>query len=86
LSRKAVQNCAEKLSQGRSKVTDDARTGAELADTTVKKLLCCGFRRTGKVMGQVEDMSRNKCFVHVRISHVLSFISICDLFTDSRSQ
>jgi hypothetical protein len=28
-------------------------------------------------------MSRNKWFVHVRISHGLRFISICDLFTDS---
>jgi hypothetical protein len=31
----------------------------------------------------VEDMSRNKCFFQVGISHVLRFISICDLFTDS---
>jgi hypothetical protein len=30
----------------------------------------------------VEDMSRNKCFFQVWISHVLRFISICDLFTD----
>jgi hypothetical protein len=28
----------------------------------------------------MEDMSRNKCFSQVRISYVLSFISICDLF------
>jgi hypothetical protein len=27
--------------------------GAEVAETTVKILLCCGFRRTGKAMGQV---------------------------------
>jgi hypothetical protein len=27
--------------------------GAEVAEITVKKLLCCRFRRTGKVMGQV---------------------------------
>jgi hypothetical protein len=33
----------------------------------------------------VEDMSRNKYFFQVRISHVLLFISICDLFTDSPS-
>jgi hypothetical protein len=26
---------------------------AEVAETTVKRLLCCGFRRTGKAMGQV---------------------------------
>jgi hypothetical protein len=27
--------------------------GAEVAETTVKRLLCCGFRRTGKAMGQM---------------------------------
>jgi hypothetical protein len=25
---------------------------------------------------------RNRCFLQVRLSHVLHFISICDLFTD----
>jgi hypothetical protein len=30
----------------------------------------------------VEDISTNKCFLQVRISHFLRFISICDLFTD----
>jgi hypothetical protein len=30
-------------------------------------------------------MSRNKCFFRVRISHVLRFISNCDLVTDSPS-
>jgi hypothetical protein len=42
-----------KFSQGRSKVADNARLGAELAETTVKRLLCCRFRRTSKVMRQV---------------------------------
>jgi hypothetical protein len=27
--------------------------GAEVAEITAKRLLCCGFRRTGKAMGQV---------------------------------
>jgi hypothetical protein len=31
----------------------------------------------------VEDISRNKYFFQVQISHVLWFTSICDLFTDS---
>jgi hypothetical protein len=43
LSRKAVHNWVEKFSQERSKVTHDARPGVELADRTVKRLLCCGF-------------------------------------------
>jgi hypothetical protein len=30
-------------------------------------------------------MSRNECFFQVQISHILRFISICDLFTDSPS-
>jgi hypothetical protein len=64
LSCKMVHGCIEKFSQGHSKVTDDAPPGAEVAETTAKRLLCCGFRCTGKAMGQVllEDMLRNKCF------------------------
>jgi hypothetical protein len=30
-------------------------------------------------------MSRNKCFSQVRITHVLRFVSVCDLFTVSSS-
>jgi hypothetical protein len=53
LSLIAVQNWVEKSSEGRSKAADDAGPHAEVAETTVKRLLCCGFRRTGKAMGQV---------------------------------
>jgi hypothetical protein len=53
LSRKAVHNWIEKFTQGRSKVADDARVGAEVAETTVKRFLCCWFRGIGKAMGQV---------------------------------
>jgi hypothetical protein len=57
LSRKAVRNSVEKFSQGRSKIADDARRGrsVEVAteSTTIKRLLCCGFRRFGKAMRQV---------------------------------
>jgi hypothetical protein len=53
LSRKAVHNWVEKFSQGLSKAADDGRPGMEVAETTVKRLLCCGFRRTGKAMGQM---------------------------------
>jgi hypothetical protein len=60
-----------------------------VAETTVKRLLCCGFRgsdnRCTSVSMLVEDMSRNICFYQVRISHVLRFISIYDLFTDTPS-
>jgi hypothetical protein len=52
LSRTAVHNWVEKFSQERSKVAGDARSGAEVVETTVKRLLCCGFRRTGKAMRQ----------------------------------
>jgi hypothetical protein len=43
LSRKAVHNWIEKFSQGRSKVTDDAQPSVEVAQTTVNRLLYCGF-------------------------------------------
>jgi hypothetical protein len=61
-----------------------------VAETTVKRLLCCGFRRTGKAMVQVYQCWWRICreigvFSQVRISHVLRFTSICDLFTDSPS-
>jgi hypothetical protein len=41
--------------------------GAEVAETTAKILLCCGFRTISKVRGQVyqileENMARNKYF------------------------
>jgi hypothetical protein len=37
-SRKAVYNWVKKFSEGRSKVTDDARPGAEVAEITDKKI------------------------------------------------
>jgi hypothetical protein len=43
LSCKAVHNWVEKFSEGRSRVADDARPGAKLAETTVKRFLCCMF-------------------------------------------
>jgi hypothetical protein len=89
LSRKVVHNWVEKFSQGRLKVTDDARPVAEVAETTVKRLPCCRIRRTRKEMGQVYRCWWRICqeinVFHVRTSHVLHFISICHLFTDSPS-
>jgi hypothetical protein len=52
LSRKVVHNWVKKFSRGRSKASDDARPGAEMAETTVK-IQKCGFRCTDKAMGQV---------------------------------
>jgi hypothetical protein len=43
LSRKAVHNWVDKFSQRLSKFADDARPVAEVAETTVKRLLCCGM-------------------------------------------
>jgi hypothetical protein len=39
--------------KGLQKSTDDAQSGAEVAETTGKRLLCRGFRHTGKAVGQV---------------------------------
>jgi hypothetical protein len=57
--------------------------GAEMAETTPKRLLCCEFRCTGKVL--VEDMSRNKCFPRFEYHMFYVLLSICDLFTHSPS-
>jgi hypothetical protein len=39
LSRKAVNNWVEKFCEGRSKVADDARPSAEVAEITVKDFM-----------------------------------------------
>jgi hypothetical protein len=87
---RAVHNWVEKFSQGPPKVAEDARLGAEVPETTVKRTQCCGFGLTGKAMGQVYQcwwrICREICVLfHVRISHVLCFISIYDPFTDYHS-
>jgi hypothetical protein len=54
VSHKAVHNWVENFFQGLSKFVDDARPGrpgAEVAETTVKRVLSCEFRC--KAMGQV---------------------------------
>jgi hypothetical protein len=87
LSCRAVHNWVDKFSQGRSKVADDARPGAEVAETTNISVLRVSTYWQRDVMSAsvfAEDMSRNKCF-KFRISHVLHFTSTCDLFTDSSS-
>jgi hypothetical protein len=63
LSRKAVHNGVEKFSQGRSKVADDARSGAEVAETTVEILLLYGFRRDDtSILALMKDMWRHIFF------------------------
>jgi hypothetical protein len=52
-STKGFTTRSGKFSRGRSKVADDARLDAEVAETTDKRLLCRGFRHTGKAMRQV---------------------------------
>jgi hypothetical protein len=61
-----------------------------VAETTLERHLYCGFRRTGKAMGQVYQCWCRVCreindFFQVRIIYVLGFISIRDVFTDSAS-
>jgi hypothetical protein len=82
LSCKAVRNWVEKRDKP---FTDDKGFESEFLKLlrTIKCLLCCGFRRTGKAMGQVNQCWWRIC--RVRVSHILRFISICELFTDSPS-
>jgi hypothetical protein len=90
LSRKAVHNWVEKFSQGRLKVADD-ETEVSKWLRQVKRLLCCGFRCTGKAMWQVyqcwsriyREMSIFSKFEYNMFYGL--YISICDLFTDSPS-
>jgi hypothetical protein len=75
LSCKAVHNWVEKFSQGRSKFADGARPGAEVTETRVKRLLCCGFRHTGKAMRQVYQYSSRICreFLFSPVSNTACF-------------
>jgi hypothetical protein len=60
--------------------------GAEVAETTVKRILCCGVstlvKRWDKCINVSGGYVKKWIFFNGRISHVLRFISICDLFTD----
>jgi hypothetical protein len=66
LSRKAVHSWVEKLPPWWQTFRWWRRGwngGVKVAETTVKRHVCCWFRCTGKAMGKVvEDMSRNKVF------------------------
>jgi hypothetical protein len=56
-----------------------------------KGLPCCRFRRTAKAIGQVYQRWQRICPeisfppTPIRISNILRFMSICDLFSDSPS-
>jgi hypothetical protein len=54
LSRKVVNNWMAKVSL----MTKRLKRRWEVAETTVKILLCCGFRCIGKTMGQVYQFWR----------------------------
>jgi hypothetical protein len=59
----------------------------KVAETTAKtsmlRVFTCWQSNGTSVSMLVKDMSRNKCSVHVWMTHVLHLISIHDLFTDS---
>jgi hypothetical protein len=75
LSRKAVHNWVANVSEK----TKRLKRRWVVIETTVKMLLRCGFRRTGKAIGQVYQCWWRIC----RETNVLRSMSICDLFTDS---
>jgi hypothetical protein len=68
LSRKAFHNWVANVSL----MTKIWNWGAEMAETTVKRFLCCGFRRNGKAMGQVYQ-----CWW--RISPEIFFSQFCSI-------
>jgi hypothetical protein len=53
-----------------------------VAETTLERLICCWFWRTGKAMEQVlvDDMSRHKCFFQVRLSHFMFYIHLWPIY------
>jgi hypothetical protein len=62
-----------------------------VAETTVRRLLCCGFRSTGKATGQVYQCRWRICpdvkviFVGLSIIYFTYYTHLCDLFNDSAS-
>jgi hypothetical protein len=59
-----------------------------VAETTAKRLPCCRFRRTGKAVGYLYQCWWNigrEILFSIFQYHVLHFISICEIFTDSSS-
>jgi hypothetical protein len=58
----------------------------EVAETAVKRLLCCGFRCAGKAADQlVEDMSRIKYFFQIRIAQPVLYPFVTYLQTLPRT-
>jgi hypothetical protein len=50
--------------------------GTEVAETSVKRLLCYGFRRTSNAMGQVHQYYRRICreiHIYSRFYHIFTF-------------
>jgi hypothetical protein len=84
LPRKAVHSWFQKFSQGRSKITVDVRPGRR--SLRRKDFYAAGFdeliKRWEKCIGVGGGYVGEKCFFQVRISHILRFVSVCDLFTD----
>jgi hypothetical protein len=67
------------------KVADDTGPGAEVTETTVERLSSCRFRalvkRWDKCINVGGGYVEKYFFFQLRISYVICFISICDLFT-----
>jgi hypothetical protein len=81
LSRKAVHIWVKNFSQARSKVAYDARQGAEVVETIVKRFLCC-WESDGKSLSiMVEAMSRNN-FSRLRYDTFYVFkINLCPIYS-----
>jgi hypothetical protein len=66
----------------------ELKSCAEVFETAVRRLSCCAFQRNAKTMGKLYKCRWRMCrkkymFLQVELSHVLRFILICDLFTDT---
>jgi hypothetical protein len=90
LSRIAVHNWVEKFSQGRLKVADDETEMRNWLRQQSKDFCTAGSDAVVKTWDKCINVGGGYVekyifFFQFQISHVLRFISICDLFTDSPS-
>jgi hypothetical protein len=83
LLRKVVHNWVANVSLMTKRLKWRCISGCDNSQKTSFLRVSTHWQSDGTCVSQLVDMSRNKCFFQFRISHVLHFISISDLFPDS---
>jgi hypothetical protein len=85
-SRKTVHNLVADVPLTTKRLKRSCGSGWDSSQrASMLRVFAALVKRRDKCINAAKDMLRNRSFCEVRMSHVLRFISICDLFTDSPS-